>query len=529
MEEEQSEIKKSKLFSWITDNYDKVFIAVLILAFIIRFLIFLKTLDQPMWWDAADYLATAKRWAGVELNNIWYYRRAFFWPLFSAIFFKTGLGETGIRFTEVLFSTGIVAVSYFLIKNMFNKKLALLVSIGLTFSWVILFFTGRPLTSIPATFFLLTALLFFWKGYVLKQGNKFIYLFGLFYGLAVLTRMQYLLFIFPFLVFIFTREKFQFLKNKHLWIALGIFVLIMLPHFIMYWMHYGFPLIDIANHYFGISAIPSQAGNVGERTFSTIFTYFKDMPYILGGQQASFILSALSNILLISFLIGVLIFFADLIFGFDKIFKNNNLQKKLFILLWISTLFLVLGYITDYIEHRYIIPALPFIFLIIAIPFIKLKKYINKKMILIFIIFLLLLIPSYQWANQLIESKKTSYLEVKQAGEWLKQNSNPGDIVLSVSLPQTMYYSERPTYPFNMASEDFRRRDPTIPEYGLDKEGFENFIKDKKPRYLIVSVFEVHPDWTQQYLNENKDNLIPVKVYNQNQQPVLIIYKFIYS
>ena len=146
------------LFGWVKDNYDKAFVGVLVLAFILRFIIFLKTMDQAIWWDAADYLATAKRWAGINPHfiDMWYYRRGFFWPLFGAFFFWIGIGEIGIRISVLFFSAGIVASSYFLVSKMFGKKHALLTSIALSFSWVYLFFSGRPLTNLPATFFLIT-------------------------------------------------------------------------------------------------------------------------------------------------------------------------------------------------------------------------------------------------------------------------------------------------------------------------------------------------------------------------------------
>lgn len=522
---------KEFLTSWIKDNYDKLFIAILVIAFIIRIWIFIKTQNQPLWWDAADYLSTAKRWAGIELNNIWYYRRGFLWPLFSAFFFALGLGEKTIRLTEILFSTGIVYVSYFLIRDMFNKKIALLTSIGLTLSWILLFFTGRPLTSIPATFFLLTALFFFYKSYIQEKGNKYLYLFAAFYALSILTRMQYLLFAFPFIIYIFTKEKFSFLKNKKLWITLIVFLIILSPQIITYTTHYGNPITDIARYYFGISAIPSATAQTNQRTFSTAFNYLIDLPYILGGTQPSFLSNILSQIIFYSFLLGAFLLLVDLVLGFDKIFKNPDTQKKLFIVIWILTLFLVLGYITDYVEHRYVIPALPFIFAITSIPILRLSKYIklNKKFLLILFIFIILLIPNLSWTNQLTETKKTSYIEVKQAGEWIRQYSEPVDIILSVSLPQTMYYSERPTYPFDVGSEQFRRRDSSLPTYGEGRQGFENFIQDKKPKYLVVSAFEPHPEWTQKYIDENKDKLNPVKVFNQGERTVLVIYEFQYS
>jgi len=220
------------LFSWIKDDYDKYFVYILIAAFILRIFVFIKTMNQPVWWDAADYLSAAIRWAGINPNliDMWYYRRGFFWPLFESLFFITGIGEIGIRLSLVFFSTGIVAISYFLIRDMFNKKFAFLASILITFSWIFMFFSGRPLNNLPASFFLLTSVFFFWKGYVLKKGNKFIYLFGLFFAITCLTRMQYLISAIPLMLFAFVREKHKFLFNKHLWIAVGIFALMFIPH-----------------------------------------------------------------------------------------------------------------------------------------------------------------------------------------------------------------------------------------------------------------------------------------------------------
>ena len=217
----------------------------------------------------------------------------------------------------------------------------------LVVSWIYLFFTGRVLTDLPSAFFILLSLLFFWKGYVLKEGNKFIYLFGLSFGIAILIRMQSFIFAFPFLIYIFTKEKFKMFKNKHLWIALGIFALLLVPQMIMYASHYGNPITDILGHYFGIKGV-SSTGEYIQRTSTTLFAYFENLPYMLGGQYQ------FGLVFFFLFLIGVFIFFLDLILGFDKLFKNEEIQKKFFILLWIVTPFLVLGYITDYVEQRYI-------------------------------------------------------------------------------------------------------------------------------------------------------------------------------
>ena len=139
--------RKSKfgklLFSWIKDNYDKYFLFILLAAFILRIFIFIKTMNQPLWWDGADYMAAAKRLGlGLNIQDIWYYRRGFLFPLISALFFAFGFGEVGVRILEILFSTGFIFVSYLFLIKLVDKKIALLASICLTFSWLLIFFSG---------------------------------------------------------------------------------------------------------------------------------------------------------------------------------------------------------------------------------------------------------------------------------------------------------------------------------------------------------------------------------------------------
>jgi len=508
---------KNKLFGWVKDNYDKAFIGVLIIAFILRFIIFLKTMDQTMWYDATSYLSTAKIWGlGLDINDLWYYRRGFFWPLFGAFFFKIGLGEKTIRFTEVLFSTGIVFISYFLIKKIFNKKVALLTSLAITLSWVYLFFTGRPLTSIPATFFLLTALLFFWKGYVEKQNRKSMIFFVIFFFLSIMTRFQNMMFIFPLVIFMFTKERFRFLRNKNLLLVTVIFILLLIPYFVLYYQNFGNPIVDIAGHYFGVGG--ERGANPSGLGARVLFDYFKDIPYILTGKTGS---SAFIQPLFLLFLLGLCIYGFDLIIGFDKILKNEQLRRKFFVILWIVIPLFILAWVTGHVEQRYTMSIIPFFFAIISFSLLRLGGIISKKFnikkniitILVFVCLACLLIPNIIFANQLIEIKKTSYMEVQQAGEWIKENSMASDIIMSNSMPYMTYYAERSSYAI-----------------GKNETEFENKIKELNPRYLMLSIFERHEEWVFQYPEKHKDIMTSVYVYPpQSQQPVVVIYEFNYS
>lgn len=509
IEQRKNTIKK-KFSSWIKDNYDKVFLFILFVSFIIEILIFVKTLHQPLWYDEASYMATAQRLGlGLNVNDVWYYRRGFLWPLISTPLYFLGIGEIGVRFLVVLFSLGITAVSYFLIKEMFNKKIALFVSVSISLSWIVLFYSGRVLTDIPSAFFIILSVLFFWKGYVSKKGNKYLYFFGAFYAIAVMVRMQNLMFAPTFLIFMLVKDKFKFFKDKHFWITVGIFALIFIPQIILYYTHYGNPLTDILAHYLGVNA--GGTTTVNPLTGNNIFEYFIDLPKILGGENS------FGKVTFFLFLIGLFYFFADMILGFDKIFKDSEVQKRFFILLWIVIPLLVLGYMSpDYPDERYIIPVLMFLFLIVWYPLEKAQKFLTKKSkitekstyILAFLLIIILLVPNLLWGFQLTDSKKTSYAEVAEAGIWLNKNSNISDIVITPSQPQILYYSQRSTY-----------------TQGASETEFKDLINKLKPNYLVMSVYEQNPGWLVNYTAQKNSNLVPVQVYQQNNQPILIIYK----
>jgi len=444
------EKRKSKLnqffFGWIQNKYDKAFLLVLAASIIAGLWFFLISKGQPLWYDSANFLSTAKKLAfGLSnVNDIWYYRRGFLWVLISAFFFKTGIGEIGIQFSGVLFYTGFVFVSYLLLREMIDKKTALFASTLLAFSWVLLFFVGRSMTDIPAAFFLTLALFLFWKGYVLKKGNKYLYLFGFFFGLTALTRFESMIFILPFFVYIFLDQKLKMFMDKKLWITLGIFIITLMPHFILYSMHYGFFLTDIFSYYLGIGAQATSLGSsASAATFANLFDYFGfsvGLPYVLMGTQSSSFLTILGGILVVFMIIGAILFFVNLFLGFDKIFKDKEIQKKFFILIWMLFPLLVLGWINaGSVEQRYIMQIFPFLFLIVAIPFTKLEGLLVKHfkikqataIVLVFLILLGTIIPGIVWAKSLVDMKKSSYLQVEESALWLKANSNPNDIIIN--------------------------------------------------------------------------------------------------
>ena len=158
------------------------------------------------------------------------------------------------------------------------------------------------------------------------------------------------------------------------------------------------------------------------------------------------------------FLFGILLAIIDLLIRFDyfKHIKNNsnNLEFKSDLLNFL-TILAVLGFFIFFLrsqayEFRWFFPMLIGMLSFTSKGIISFADYsgklINSKKLSIFLIILIVIVGVHsqlQYSDFIIKSKTESYLQVKQAGLWLKDNSLPNDVIVSASIPQHTYYSER--------------------------------------------------------------------------------------
>ena len=212
-------------------------------------------------------------------------------------------------------------------------------------------------------------------------------------------------------------------------------------------------------------------------------------------------------------------------FGFDIIFKGEEtetkkeLKRDLFLFLLLIIPFLIVVRSLVYVDIRILTIIFPIILIIAGVGIIKIYDYIKgkegdkwKEIIAILFIILILCVTSYglKQSDLAIMSKKDSYGEVKQAGLWLKQNTLSTEAIITTSVTQIRYYSEKETFDFVET-----------------KEEFEQLIKDNPQiKYYILSVFEQHRDepWMYSYPQEN--NLQILQLYQTpNGDSLLGIYR----
>ena len=128
----------------------------------------------------------------------------------------------------------------------------------------------------------------------------------------------------------------------------------------------------------------------------------------------------------------------------------------------------------------------------------KLNNDILKRVIIVFIVIFILfgVYNQINLANNTIQGKVGSFYNLKPAGEWIKQNSERGDIVLSAAVPQLTYYSEREIMSFdNNQSRAFK-----------DVKEYSEELDKRKPKYVIWTIWERSPEWFNNLIFANPQN-----------------------
>jgi mannosyltransferase len=487
----------SKIKSWIKNPYNFTLVAILTFAIIIRIYYYSVTQGQAVWWDAAEYMNMARAWAfGLEYTFLPV--RPVLFSLIIALFLK--ISNTEILPRLFIFSLSIISIyGMFLFgKEIYNKKVGLIASFFTSIFYLHIFHTYRLLVDLPSFTFFIFSAYFFYKYFKNNQDKKSLYFGTIIIAIGTLFRLTTAIFLFIALIYVLITENLKFLKKKEYWIAVLIFLLILSPYLIWGYVQFG-----------GFVITQAGAWNApAENYLSNGLWNFKSYLSLLPGM--------FSWIFLIFFICGLLSMY-KLILGFDLLLKNKNpkLKRHLFLLLiTLIPLITVSLSLNHYFEDRYIINSLPGIFVITSIFILKFYRFIKNKNKLIAIIFIIFLLSSITFiqlkkTDELVRSRKDSYMQVKQAGLWLKENSNEGDIILTRSHPYIKYYSEM-----------------EVLDIPPEKEDLEPLISlNKNIKFYMVSIFETHQEWMYVFPQENNLTVIQVYFMDQSkQQPGLIIY-----
>jgi len=382
--------------------------------------------------------------------------------------------------------------------------------------WVFFFYSFRLLTDIPSVFLGLAAFYLFWTYYIKERKSWGLYL-SIFFGvLAFSIRFPLALVLISCAIYLLFIKKWFLFKDRTFWKALALLVALLSPYMI-YFISTKFFLF---NFYFGEGAVSIK-------------------------QKIAWNLIPMIGILIhstwaIAFIIG-LITFIPLVIGFDVVWKQKNktLNSDLFVFIWLLVHFIFYVIIFRAGNDRWLLMLMPAIFLIASRGIISTYDFLKKysKGIATVVLILFLAVGAYQNLNhgiELTEQKKLTYNEIKIAGEWLKENSPKDSKVITASIVQNQYYSERQSYDFFSNKSALPKGCTDLLGNTLDTEEcqtasekiFNEKISEVNPNYLIVSIFEpvFTPKWVYTYPERN--NLTALAAFPNNQQPALVIYRF---
>lgn len=514
----EQEIKsQEKIKSWLKNGYNLILVAIIVFAVILRFYYFTLTMHQPLWWDESEYLSAAKNYAGIapyELSA----QRLPGYPLFVSLFFKIGVSnEVLLRFIlNFLPSLVVILLVYMCIREMYpDKRFALISMLILTVLWEHLFYSNRFQTENLGLLFEFLALFVFFKVYMKKINWSFIkpkyslLWTVLFCLISVLLRPGNMMFLPPLFIFFLIINKSKVFSRKlaPLWVLAGILLVlffIFLP---------SIPRTGLFSYYHPESKF----------AWSTLAIfrglYQSDVSYI-------------PSLLYYSLFLGFLVIIYELVLYWNQVKKisvdSEGLETKstifnILLLVFVLFYFVFILRASSY-EYRWFFPFLPAMLFFTSKGIIAFSDFIgsffSSKKFSSLIIIIIVLLGAYTQlvhADSIIRVKLDSYSQIKDASLWMKDNSNPGDVVFSRSLPQTTYYSERKVYSYS----------------AMNESQFMDLVGKTRPKFMLESVLEPHPAaWGFDVPASLQSLLVPKGVFFMDAaqtQPVAVVYEFNYT
>ena len=232
--------RKDKIKNWLNDSSNLAILGIILFAFIIRLYYLFLTKGQTLWWDEAEYMATAKHWALSAPYNLNSQRPPLF-QFLEALFLLAGFNENFIKFlVSVIPSLFLVYTFYLLGTTMYNKKVGLIAALLASVSWTFVFWTARIQPDFFSMSFQVISIYYMWE-YWKNPKTKLIVFSAFFAALGFYFKISALLVPMIFAVFIFIKDRFSAFKNKDHYYFLATFLASFIPYFVWSFITFGNP------------------------------------------------------------------------------------------------------------------------------------------------------------------------------------------------------------------------------------------------------------------------------------------------
>lgn len=488
---------KKKLNLWLKDKYALLLAGVIALAFIVRVYFLSIAKDQAHWWDTLAFGSIAREAIlGYWTDNAFITYESIIRPPLLSLMWSWLLRFNFSDFStlillDILPSLLSVFFVYLLVRELYDKKTAIIASFILSVLWIHLFYSIRIMSDAPSLFFAVASMYFFVKSYE-KIDIKLFALSIFLIALAILTRYFYAAIGVTYILWMIFFHRTSLIKNKNFWISGFLGSLPIVLFFVFNFINHGtlFPAFGV---YTG-----SFATKPGFAFYTLSF-----IPYIFGKTFTLFII------------IGFLFTVGSLILGFDRINKIKVLKSNLFVFIMAA---LPLAFFIFWVrasEDRYLFLAMPALLALGAIGISKIYSYIKNysKYLAIIVIIGILVFGAYgqlTYAKSIIENKKSSYAQMKDAFLWIEENTPKDSVLLGDGIePYAIYYGERRIVNW---------------ETNITKIN-ESVIKAD---YVVLHGFEHQRPELIAYVTNRTIEFQPVQAFffdPAGQQPAVIVYK----
>jgi 4-amino-4-deoxy-L-arabinose transferase-like glycosyltransferase len=400
-------------------------------------------------------------------------------PYFLSLFYLFDLGFL-VNFFNALIGALSVCLVYLLGKKMFNEKVALVSSILFLLIPLHITYSGKILTDVFFTFFILLTFFSFWRGYEeSNKGHKV--LFGIFLALALLSRYTALWIMPIFLIYFLVRDKsLKFLKDKYLWYSILAFFGTLIPWFIYGIFEYSNPLGAFihgfkASGYWG-----------GLQSWTFFFQYWWQMFSIIG-----------------------FIFVVALIY---ILYKKEFFKKEIYLLLIWFVFFLGMAIYMPHKEDRFILAIVPTIALISGYFIDKMKKY--KEFILVGVVIITLFSLSFQFYTTYNNSYTDTNKCFLESNKFL-ESANKNSVIITDESPVVYYYTKLET-----------RFYPNPWDYETLKSWINNDYLGKDV-YIIFGDYIIKPDKEYQKIKDDLNNNLERVFICQRRNAFSYVYKYV--
>jgi 4-amino-4-deoxy-L-arabinose transferase-like glycosyltransferase len=472
--------KFERVKRWFLENRTRqLFFLVLLVTLVVRLYYFWLTKGQPLWYDEGEYLIQARHLVtGLPNTGYWWGRPPLFtWVTSVFFFFGTAGGELLTRVFLAASSVGSVWMMFLLGKEIHSEEVGLLSSVFVSASWILLFLTFRILVELPLFFLLLLSAWFFVRYDRTEQPKWFwLAIAGAVLSFLMKWSAGMLLVIFP--LYVLLKRKGKFWERKH--------------------ERNLFALAGLA--FLGYLVYAATKGGGLLYAFEKI-----KLPFFTGGdslwpvvmQQVGFLQGFLGAWWL--WIIGAALIWGAgvVLLHYGVIFKEKKTRVLFFLLLWTVLFFAAFVFIKAW-ENRYVIPLLiPFYLLTSMFALEMAQKLKQYKQLVMGVIVILVLIGSYGQLVQgdaLTRNKLGTYIELKEAGQWLAKHTERGDVIISGGRPQLTHYTEL---------ENLIHADNLTTELEM--------VRERDVKYIVIGSWEKSPEWMYPYLlGSEQQEFVPV-------------------